>query len=289
MLSFISWNLDPEIFSININGTSLPVRWYGIMFAAGFLLGQQVLYYLYRKDGKPRAAVDTLTLYMIIAIIVGARLGHYLFYEWPLLVRAPISWLTELVTPPFAGLASHGGTIAMLLAVYLYSRRHADQPFLWVADRMVIAIPIGGALIRMGNLLNSEIYGVPTTLPWGFLFERETDPLLLPVVPRHPTQVYEALFCFFLFALTFYLWRTRRHTMPSGVISGTFIILLFLFRFLVEFVKNDQVEFESHYPLNMGQLLSLPAIAFGAFLILYSQRGGKFTSSMPPIESPQDE
>jgi phosphatidylglycerol:prolipoprotein diacylglycerol transferase len=272
MLSFISWNFDPELFDLDINGHHLPLRWYGVLFAAGFIIAQLVFYYVYRKDGKSRAAVDTLTIYVIVATIVGARLGHYLFYEWPMLLQSPISWLTELITPPFSGLASHGATICVVLSVYLYSRLHKDQPFLWVLDRLAIVTPIVGAMIRLGNLLNSEIYGVPTSLPWGFLFERETDPLLLPIVPRHPTQLYEALFCVFLFGLTFYLWKVRRFTIPSGAISGIFIFLLFLFRFCIEFLKNDQVEFESDYLLNMGQVLSLPAMAFGLLILFYAYR-----------------
>ena len=198
-----------------------------------------------------------------------------------MLLQSPVTWFTELVTPPFSGLASHGATICVLLSVYLYSRIHKDQPFLWVLDRLAIVTPIVGAMIRLGNLLNSEIYGIPTTLPWGFLFERETDPLLLPIVPRHPTQLYEALFCLFLFGLTFYLWKFRRFTIPSGTISGIFIFLLFLFRFCIEFLKNDQVEFESNYMLNMGQVLSLPAMAFGLILLLCAYRNRQRISRVP--------
>jgi len=195
-----------------------------------------------------------------------------------MLLQSPVAWFTELITPPFSGLASHGAAICVLLSVYLYSRLHRDEPFLWVLDRLAIVAPIGGAMIRLGNLLNSEIYGTPTTLPWGFLFERETDPLLLPIVPRHPTQLYEALFCVLLFGLAFYLWKYRRFMIPSGTISGIFIFLLFLFRFCIEFLKNDQVEFESDYLLNMGQVLSLPAMAFGLIVLLYAYRHRQQTS-----------
>jgi prolipoprotein diacylglyceryl transferase len=156
--------------------------------------------------------------------------------------------------------------------LYLYSRRKPDQPFLWVVDRVVIIVSLGGMLIRLGNLLNSEIYGLPTSLPWGFLFVRETDPTLLPVVPRHPTQLYEALFCLFLLALTFYLWRNKRNVMPPGIITGLFIFLLFSFRFLVEFLKNDQSGFEQGMVLNMGQLLSIPAILVGLLVLRYARR-----------------
>lgn len=269
MLSYISWNIDPVLFDFKLFGTSFPLRWYGILFAGGFLVAQQILYYIYQQEGKSRQAVDVLTVYFVVAAIIGARLGHYLFYEWPLLVQQPLQWAIELITPPFAGLASHGATILILIGVYLYARRY-ETPFLWVLDRLVIVAPIGGAMIRLGNLLNSEIYGKATTVPWAFIFERETDPRLLPLVPRHPTQIYEALFCLLLFGLMFYLWKTRRVVLAEGMLSGLFLILLFAFRFVVEFVKNDQVSFESDYVLNMGQLLSLPGIAMGIAIIVYA-------------------
>lgn len=278
MLAYISWDFDPVIFDFNIFGRSWPLRWYGILFAFGFIVAQQVLYYIFSRDNKSRQSADTLTIYIVIAAIVGARLGHYLFYEWPLLLQNPTDWLIELITPPFAGLASHGGAIAILISVYLYVRRASDQPYLWVLDRLAIVAPIGGAMIRLGNLLNSEIYGLPTSLPWGFMFLKETDPALLPVVPRHPTQIYEALFCVFLFVLTFCLWKYRRHQLPDGVISGVLIILLFSFRLMIEFLKNNQEAFEDQYWLNMGQLLSLPAIAVGVLVMIYAYWKGK-----PPL------
>ena len=276
MLSYITWDFDPVVFNISISEHDWSLRWYGLLFATGFIVGQQMLFYLFSRDGKSRQSVDILTIYIIVATIVGARLGHYLFYEWPLLIDYPANWLVDLVTPPFAGLASHGAAIALLVAVYLYSRKYKDQPYLWVLDRLAVGAPIIGALIRLGNLFNSEIYGTPTALPWGFLFVRETDPALLPIVPRHPTQLYEALFCVFLLLLTFYLWKRKRDVLPDGVITGTFLILLFTSRFLIEFLKNNQVDFESDYLINMGQLLSLPAIAMGVAVILYAYRtGGK--------------
>lgn len=271
MLSYISWNFDPVIFDFNIFGNSFPLRWYGVLFAGGFLVAQQVLYHIYQQEGKTRHSVDVLTVYFVVAAVIGARLGHYLFYEWPLLVAQPLQWALELITPPFAGLASHGATIVILAGVYLYARRY-KTPFLRVLDRLVIVAPIGGAMIRLGNLLNSEIYGKATDVPWAFVFERETDPRLLPLVPRHPTQIYEALFCLFLFGVMYYLWKTRRSVIAEGMLSGLFLILLFAFRFIVEFVKNDQVSFESHYMLNMGQLLSLPGIVMGIAILVYARR-----------------
>jgi len=208
---------------------------------------------------------------MVVATIIGARLGHYLFYEWDYLFSSPLQWFLTMVTPPFAGLASHGATMAILIGIFLYARTKADQSFFWVLDRMVIGASFAG-LIRLGNLFNSEIYGKPTDLPWGFMFLRETNPNLLPIVPRHPTQLYEFLFCMVLFIATFMMWKYRRHLLPNGVIASVFIIGLFTFRFLVEFLKNEQASFEQSMALNMGQLLSIPAVIFGVFIWIYAYR-----------------
>ncbi|CAN5445867.1 prolipoprotein diacylglyceryl transferase [soil metagenome] len=272
MLDYVTWDFSPEIITLNPLGFEITIAWYGLLFAMGFIIGQQILFYIFKKDGRPASDVEMLTIYVVIATVIGARLGHFLFYEWEFLLAAPWEWFKRLVTPPFSGLASHGATIGILLALYIYSRKKADQSFLWVVDRVVITVSLGGAFIRLGNLLNSEIYGKPTDVPWAFLFVRETDPSLLPVVPRHPTPIYEALFCLFLLALTFYLWKYKRHIIPEGFISGIFIVFLFSFRLAVEFLKVDQVGFESGMVLNMGQVLSIPAIIAGIIILIYSYR-----------------
>ena len=266
-LLFIVWEVDPVIFTFNFLDSSLPITWYGLFFALSFVLGQQLMYYIFKVENKPATDVDKLLMYVVLATIIGARLGHYLFYEWQLLLAHPWQWLSSLVTPPFAGLASHGAAIAIVLSLFLYSRKKSDQGFFWVTDRVAIVGSIGG-LIRIGNLFNSEIYGEPTSLPWGFLFVRETDPTLLPQVPRHPTQLYEALFCLFLLGLLLYLWKYKRQRLQDGFITGVFLILLFSFRFLVELLKNNQAIFEENLHLNMGQILSVPAILAGIVILL---------------------
>jgi phosphatidylglycerol---prolipoprotein diacylglyceryl transferase len=267
----IVWDVDPEIFSIDLFGTHLPINWYGFFFALSFILGQQLLYHIFRVEAKPSADVDKLTVYVVVATIIGARLGHFIFYEWQLMAEKPWKWLITMVTPPFMGLASHGATMAILLSLYLYVRKRSDQSYWWILDRLVIVSSFGG-LIRIGNLFNSEIYGEATDLPWGFVFLRETNRALLPLVPRHPTQLYEALFCFFLLGLTFFLWKYKRKMLPEGFITGLFLILLFSFRFLVEFLKNNQGSFEEGMVLNMGQLLSLPAILMGVIILFSIKR-----------------
>jgi phosphatidylglycerol:prolipoprotein diacylglycerol transferase len=268
MLTYIAWNVNPDIYTFNINGTELPLRWYGVLFAAGFLIAQQILYYIFRKDLKPSGDVDKLTIYIVVGTIIGARLGHYIFYEWELLLQAPGTWFISLITPPFSGLASHGGTMAVLVAIYLYSRQKDDQSFLWVVDRIAVVAPLTGAFIRFGNLMNSEIYGEATSLPWAFIFQRETDPSLLPLEPRHPTQLYEMLVYLLLFAYTFYLWKYKRATIPVGTITAVLLIVLFTARFLIEFLKNNQSGFENELFLNMGQLLSIPAVILGIVILM---------------------
>lgn len=279
-LSYIIWDANPEVFSANIFGTEIALRWYGVLFAACFAIGHQLLQYIYKIEGKTERDVDALTIYVVIGLIVGARLGHFLFYEWETLIETPGAWLVELVIPPFSGLASHGATIGILLAIYFYSRSRKDQPFFWVADRISILAAVGATFIRIGNLMNSEIYGDQTSLPWGFIFKRETDPNLLPLVPRHPTQLYEAVFSILLFFITFHLWKKRRLEMPNGTLTGIFLVVLFSSRFLIEFLKNSQKDFENTLFLNMGQLLSLPAIVVGILILVVANRSnGKKASA----------
>lgn len=274
MYAYILWNVNPDIYTFHINGSELPLRWYGVLFAAGFLVAQQLLYYIFRKDLKPSGDVDTLAIYIIVGTVLGARLGHYIFYEWEMLLHTPGDWFISLITPPFSGLASHGATIGIPLSIYLYARQKSDQSFLWVVDRIAIVAPLSGAFIRFGNLMNSEIYGESTSLPWAFIFERETDPALLPLVPRHPTQLYEMLVCLILFACTFCLWKYKRTTIPVGTITAILLIVLFSSRFLIEFLKNNQSGFENELFLNMGQLLSIPAIVMGIVILMMGYRRG---------------
>lgn len=278
MLASIIWDISPNVITIDLFGISLPIHWYSLLFASSFLIGQWLLSSIFRSDGVAVSKTESLLLYMVIATVIGARVGHYLFYEWELLVAQPFDWFLSMISLPFYGLASHGAIITILLALFLYSRQSGNPSFFWLADRIVIAVALGGALIRLGNLFNSEIYGKATDLPWGFVFVRETDFNLLPLVPRHPTQLYEAFFCLFLFVLNFYLWKHKRHQLAEGIITGLFMVLLFGFRFMVEFLKTPQENFENQMLLNMGQWLSIPAILTGFIIIFYAQKQKLVTS-----------
>jgi len=363
-----------EIFGLG----PISVRWYGLLFASGFLIGQQILFYIFRKDGKPEKDVEVITIYVVLATVIGARLGHVFFYDWPLYRDNPI----DILKIWEGGLASHGATVTILFALWLYSRKKPGQSFFWIVDRIVITVALGGALIRVGNLMNSEIYGKATDAPYAFVYalpeglkgtmkefanqiyvdkndgkplgKINGDDVLLDVKAqkgsqidfkysnalyksieyqfyynpklidssniifitkgiienvskmrsesfrdniyvnesklsqkitkegkaisisfnafgktRHPTQIYEALFCIFLLALTFWLWKYKRNVIPEGFISAVFIILLFTFRFFVEYLKKEQVEREKEMALNIGQQLSIPAVLFGIGILIY--------------------
>ncbi|GAB3259268.1 prolipoprotein diacylglyceryl transferase [Larkinella harenae] len=265
MLSYIIWDVNPELFSIG----TFSVRWYGLLFALGFLLGQQIILYIFKREGKPVSDIDALTLYMVIATVLGARIGHFLFYEPEVLFKNPL----EVILPPYRGLASHGAAIGILTGLWLYSRRKSsiatNQTFLWVTDRIAIAVALGGSFIRLGNLMNSEIVGRPTDVSWGFVFVNNTEYLQ---IPRHPAQLYEAISCLVLCLVLFWFWNRHKQNTPRGSLLGIFLIVVFSLRFFYEYLKENQVEFENTLALNMGQILSIPAVLAGIYLLVTSSR-----------------
>lgn len=268
---FIDWNPDPEI--INLFGFS--VRYYGLMFALAFFAGFKVLSYIFKKEGKPVEQADELLMYAIIATIVGARMGHYFFYEYPLLLKNPLVFFVDMVTPPFAGLASHGAAIGLFSAFYLYHKKHPEMSYLYVTDRVVLTVTLGGFFIRMGNLMNSEIVGKPTELPWGFRFFKDTEHILASggqILPRHPSQLYEAITCLILFVVLYRIWNKYKTNLKAGYTTGVFLIWIFGLRFFYEFLKENQVAFEDRMVLNMGQILSIPCVLAGVYLLIRKQK-----------------
>lgn len=255
-LQTIIWNVNPEIFRIG----HFAVRWYGLLFAAGFVFGYYIMKKIFRNEGLGDETLDRLTVYVAIGTIVGARLGHCFFYEPGYYLAHP--W--EILKVWHGGLASHGAAIGILLSLWLFVRKE-KKPFIWAIDRVVIVVALAGALIRLGNLMNSEIYGVETTLPWGFVFLRNGEN-----APKHPTQIYEALaYLTTFFVLLWIYWKTKG-TQKPGLLFGLFLVMVFLFRFFVEFVKEDQVTFEAGMKLNMGQLLSIPFVLAGIGILIWS-------------------
>jgi phosphatidylglycerol:prolipoprotein diacylglycerol transferase len=384
-LSFIIWNVDPEFFTIPF--LDRPVRWYGLLFALGFLISQQIMFYLYRKEGKPEKDVETLTIYMVIATILGARLGHVLFYEPDKYLANPL----DILKIWEGGLASHGAAFGILFALWLYTKYDIKLKFFWiikdligipysasakkvtrpnqnylqVVDRIVIVVALTGCLIRFGNFMNSEIYGKPTHTDYGVIFTNNVSQVLVsntspieslsvsrdatreanaegyvPVsielnfknqpeildeaslsryiegrfseivdtytyvnehilltnsnqpdyalskqadghytatvlafgIPRHPTQLYESMTSLALCFLLFFIWTRRKEKTPAGLLLGLFLIILFGLRFVHELFKENQVAFEDDMSLNMGQILSIPLIIAGVFILIRALR-----------------
>jgi prolipoprotein diacylglyceryl transferase len=271
-LLFIEWNANPTIITL----LGFSIRWYGLCFALAFLSGFQVVSYIFKKEGRSVEQADQLLLYTMVGTVVGARMGHYFFYEFPLLMADPVRFFVQMITPPFSGLASHGAAIGLFIAFYLYTKKNVGQSYLYVTDRIVIVAALAGFFIRFGNLMNSEIIGKPTDMPWGFKFLRDLEfnpsGLAAFVVPRHPSQLYEALSCLLLFFILLYLWNLKKEKTQEGVMTGIFMIFVFTLRFFYEFLKENQSSFENGLALNMGQILSIPAVLFGLGVLLYAKR-----------------
>lgn len=261
-LMFITWDVDPDMFVIPF--LNHPVRWYGLCWAVSLLISQQVMYFIYQREGRSAKEIDTMTLYIVLGTLLGARLGHVLFYNPGHYLSNPV----EIFFVWEGGLASHGATIGIPLAAYFFSRK-TKVDYLWVLDRLVIVSALCGIFIRFGNVMNSEIVGIPTDVPWAFVFTRIDD------VPRHPAQLYESIYCLFLFIGLFYAWYKYRGRFANGTLLGWFLIVLFSLRFVDEFFKENQEAFEDNMVLNMGQLLSIPFVMCGIFLLFYAKRRGR--------------
>ena len=278
ILDFITWNVDPILIHWGDGG----IRWYGLLWAIGIYLCYLIQVKLYKVDNCPDDWVDKIFMWMTLGVIIGARIGHCWFYEWhwtndPFQIFAwTIHYRNPYIEHPLGllriwegGLSSHGGAIGLIIAAWGLNKKHfSKQPkyhtsLVWIFDRLVIGVCITGALIRLGNLMNSEIYGGPTDLPWGFIFVRDGQ-----TVPCHPTQIYEMLYCLAAFVVTWYMFFYTDARKRQGLIFGVFLIMIFLTRFVLEFIKNDQEAFEANMLLNMGQILSIPFIIWGVWLIV---------------------
>ena len=265
----IHWNVDPEIFWIT---DSFPLKYYGLFWVTGLALGYYIIQRIYKKEGAPIEQFEQLAGYIVLGIILGARLGHCLFYEF----EYYSDHLLEIFLPirevqgsyqftGFQGLASHGGTLGAIVAI-LYYWWKTKTNLLWTLDRAAIGGAVVAAFIRLGNLMNSEIYGKPTDGTWGFVFERDD------LIPRHPTQLYEAISYLLIFGILMYMYRKKTTKTRNGLLVGTLLILLFSARFIIEFYKENQVGFEDAMTLNMGQWLSLPFILLGFILVFWKKK-----------------
>jgi phosphatidylglycerol---prolipoprotein diacylglyceryl transferase len=252
----ITWSVSPEMFHIG----SFAVKWYGFLFAMGFFFAYLLLFHVFSKEKIKGKILDMLTVYVFLATLVGARLGHVFFYDWAYYKNH----VGEIFLVWEGGLASHGAAIAIVLVLVLFLWQY-KVPMLWLFDRVAIVIPIVAAFVRLGNLMNSEIYGITTKMPWGFIFVMDKE---AGALPRHPTQLYEAFTYLLISVLLYIIWRKIKTKVRSGLFVGLFLTIMFTARFLIEFVKTEQVEFEKGMTLDMGQWLSIPFLLLGIFFII---------------------
>ena len=272
---YINWNINPEIFRIG----GFALRYYSVLFAIAFLLGYLLMKKMFQKEGLDEQKLNPLLIYIVAGTIIGARLGQVFFYEFDYYKHH----LLEIVFPfrinskgfewtGYQGLASHGGAIGILIALVLYCKKY-KQDFLRTIDKVVIAVALAGFFIRTGNLFNSEIIGKPTDVPWAFIFER------VDFIPRHPSQVYEAIAYLLIFFVLWRLYLYKGVKLKRGFLFGLFLVLVFTARFLIEFSKEVQEAFEKALPINMGQILSLPFIIIGIYFLVRREHIDKIKSN----------
>jgi prolipoprotein diacylglyceryl transferase len=269
----IPWNVAPEAFSLG----PLTVRWYGILYGCAFIASYYAFKELLKFDKVPDDFADRALVYMILGTVIGARIGDCFFYHPMYYLQHPL----EIFAVWKGGLSSHGGAIGILTSLYLLGRK-MKKPYIWVLDRVVIVIGVAGFFIRMGNLMNSEIYGHVTTLPWGFIFERNGETL-----PKHPTQIYEALYYALTYLVLRFVYRKCDNRPRPFLIFGLFLIMVFGFRFCIEFIKNPQEEFEQNMMFNMGQWLSMPFLILGIISLMISSRKEKPAPLLDSFRQPQ--
>lgn len=251
------WNIDPVLLHLG----PLELRWYGLLFAGGILAAYRAGIWSFERVGGSREEANRLLGYVIVGTVVGARLGHCLLYEPAYYLRHPL----EILAVWRGGLASHGGAAGIVIAVWLFARR-TGRDLLWLLDRVAVAAPVAAACIRVGNFFNSEIVGRPSGVPWAVVFVR------LDALPRHPAMLYEAAGYLVIFGAM--LWLERRSGLGArrGALAGTSLVLIFASRFAIEFLKEPQEAFEAGLPLDLGQLLSLPAVLIGVLLLSVAYR-----------------
>ena len=271
LFDYIVWSPDLEIFSIG----SLAIRWYSMCWMVGLLLAYLIVKHLYKKENIEEKYFDPLFVYCFLGILVGARLGHCLFYQPDYFLSSgkhfiemflPIHFLADggWKLTGYEGLASHGGTIGLIIALILYTR--STKISIWrTLDNIAIATPVTACFIRLGNLMNSEIIGRVTDVPWAFIFTRVDN------MPRHPGQLYEAIAYAVFFIIGWMFYKKRPEKVGSGFFFGLCITLIFTFRFFIEYTKEIQEAFEASMALNMGQLLSIPFIILGIICIKRSK------------------
>ena len=250
------WNMNPILFQVG----PLAVRWYGLFFAVSFLAGYKLMLWIYRHEGRPEIELESLFVYMFIGVLIGARLGHCLFYDPGFYLKHPI----EILKIWEGGLASHGAALGILFSLFVFTRPCDRPSYLWLLDRIVLPVALAGFFIRMGNFFNSEIVGIPSTRSWAVVFES------MDAVPRHAVQLYEAFAYGIIFVLLILVYRRKQNSSRQGMLLGLFLVSVFSARFMLEFLKTRQAAYEASQILSVGQWLSLPFVVLGAFLLARS-------------------
>lgn len=249
--NIIEWSVSPTLLSLGF----IQVRWYGLLFALSFIIGYQIMLWIFINEGKTEKDLESLTFTMILGTVVGARLGHCLFYSPEYYLAHPL----DIIKVWEGGLASHGAAVGILIALAIYVRKAKNITYMWILDRIVIVVALSGFLIRCGNFFNSEILGKAANVPWAVIFTR------VDVIPRHPAQMYEAISCIFIFLFLFFQYKSKKSNLRPGANFGPFLTMIFGMRIVWEMFKENQVAFESTMPLNMGQMLSIPLVFAGIY------------------------
>ncbi len=268
MLQYITWDVDPELFTL----LGREIRWYGLLWVIGLVVAVIIVQKIFEKENRPEKWFDSLFVYMMLGIILGARLGHCLFYDPAYYLANPLKILAIWE----GGLASHGGVLGIIIAVWLYSKRVTKKSMLWTFDRVIVPTGFTAAAIRIGNLMNHEIYGAVTEQPWGFRFienisawKQGAAPIFTE--PSHPTQIYEALIYLLVFAITMYMYWKTNAKQKQGLMLGVAMIIIFASRFFIEYIKLVQVPSEEAMRQNtgliLGQWLSIPFVVWGVWLV----------------------
>ncbi|MBU2018835.1 MAG: prolipoprotein diacylglyceryl transferase [Bacteroidetes bacterium] len=269
----INWEVTPELFE-NMKTPNL----YGLLFVTGLIAGYFIVKNMFKREDIKEEFLDKLVFYIVLSTIIGARLGHVLFYgpyfdvinENGFIERGYFSHPIDILKVWEGGLASHGATLMILIALYFYSKKVIQKPYLWILDRIAVAATITACFIRLGNLVNSEIVGIPTDLPWAFSFTHFYNEELgmYDATPRHPAQLYEAICYLFTFGFLSFLYYKKKAYEHAGKLFGWFMVLTWGARFMVEFIKIGQTDRDFTWALNTGQMLSIPLIGVGIYFLI---------------------
>ena len=256
-MEHLIWDIDPVMISF----AGLTIHWYGALFAAAILAGLQVMKWIYQQEKLDVEALDTLLVYAVVGIIVGARLGHCLFYDPEYYLSNPLKILAIWE----GGLASHGGGLGVIIGAAFYAKKHKVN-FMWLLDRLAIATALFGFFVRCANFVNSEILGVAGNVPWAVIFARIDN------IARHPAQLYEAFSYLAIFIVLITLYKMKKQKPADGYFLGLFLILVFTARFIIEFFKEKQAVYAADFAVSTGQLLSVPFFAVGIYLMLKASK-----------------